>query len=60
MAKWLNCCGKADHLLFCNQYAALLTYSNTEGGPLLILNQRSPTGARESRVLYLHFDKLEI
>jgi hypothetical protein len=24
MAKWLNCCGEADHLLFCNHYSALL------------------------------------
>jgi hypothetical protein len=29
MAKWLNCCGEADHLLFCLNYATLLTYSNT-------------------------------
>ena len=29
MAKWLNCCGEAVHLLLCNYYAALLTYSNT-------------------------------
>ncbi len=30
MAKWLNCCGEADHLLFCNHYSALLTYTNTQ------------------------------
>ncbi len=24
MVKWLNCCGEADHLLFCNHYAGLL------------------------------------
>ncbi len=29
MVGGLNCCGEADHLLFCNHYAALLTYSNT-------------------------------
>ncbi len=29
MAKWLNCCGEGDHLLFCNHYATLLTYSLT-------------------------------
>ena len=29
MAKLLNCCGEADHLLFCNHYVASLTYSNT-------------------------------
>ena len=30
MAKRLNCCGEADHMLFCNHYDTLLTYSNTK------------------------------
>ena len=30
MVKLLNCCGKADHLLFLNHPPALLTYSNTQ------------------------------
>ena len=30
MVKWLNGCGEAGHLLFCNHYAPLLTLLNTQ------------------------------
>ena len=30
MVKWLNGCGEADYLLFCNHYTDLLTLLNTQ------------------------------
>ena len=38
MVKLLNCCDEADHLLFCNHYSTLLTYTNIQFSNSQILN----------------------
>ncbi len=47
MAKLLNCCGEADHLIFCNHEATLLTYS------IQYSRQRHKTQDTRSKTQYI-------